>query len=1288
MPGLDPGIPAGPRGGRPSPRHRGEGRVEPGHDGTWWVRLAGAVFFLLLILAVPAFANPYADERLAVWSWSFAGGDRVGLLGAVESDLVSATPHPLAADIWVRVQASLGRDPLALAAQAPPSLKAALGPAPLVHALWEAGQYDRLVAEVPPPAAAAAGNPWLFRTLAAAADALDRFDVALEYRLGAVAAAADSFDGLWLLQYHFAAVPAKAHRDRIAAIADADGPLARGQAGRLLALVLGAGSLDDADRLALARSWLDVHPRDARAWRFAGLQLVELERWEEAATAFAQADALYPFAADGVDHARALIRLGRMDEARRVVEQAAGRIAPPDETGRLKALLLMARALNDAGELGRARLVLEAALAQSPQHPELLFELGRLELAAGRPVNAIGPLQRAVAMAPGHREARQRLVEAWTQAGRPVRGWEAFKDLKKSGLVMDAAWASAGIAALQSIGDHQGAETLAEEFLRQAPQSHWIMRDLAVSKAALGAKGPAAQLLLRSFDLRPPYEWSMDRFLDFAAVNHSGAEVDAMLADVRQRLPWVPVIWQRSAQRLAEATAAQRLALADAAIAAAPVLAWSHADKAWLQVALDDVGGARRTLEAGFAAVPEGLAGQRALLHYHRAHLPGTAPNAALADLDAFRRLGGHLGADHRARRRILAAAGRPDEAAAEARAWAEVRPDDLDAVAALFAPEVLARLGPARVFAFLHDVVERNPHDLARRLLAVEMHNGPGGSPLLALGHARAFDRADPDDPQVARGRARRADTVAARGRLGRLDDLDLAKVRLSLERADGVRVAARWHPSSGRLVRYAEGPAWTEARWDEAGARLLSLADAAGNAIDLTWEGPRLVGLATTGAVRLSAQVDADGMPVAIDSALPQSAATAAYNQAIAILTAWTEGKLAAVPELPGHESALDRLLAGEAKGGTAARLATAAHLVGHLAERRSHAAAARDRLEPLRTLPEAAALIQRLERETRSGGDRRLARSWLGNPANWLLWPAAEVMAADGAHPLTVLARGNGDVVVGTETGLSVLRKGRWQRYVFAPAESRFLAEEVGDAIRAGPEVVRLAEDSTAALWLAVGDGVVRLPGPYDGVAHFWPLPGITALAAYGPGVLAASPAGLSRFGRGGPQALPESLHGLAGQSLTALATVVDSEPVVLAGGEFGLAAVKDGFARMVSGLRPQAVAWLPGRARLYALTEGRVVSLAWDGRGAPGPASTVAAGDLAAIGRPHGLAAVADDDGSPVLAVLGERGLAFVRDGEAETHLLDAPALALSARGHGAWTAVPHGVLAVERGTVVR
>ncbi|MBF0143613.1 MAG: hypothetical protein HQL59_09195, partial [Magnetococcales bacterium] len=185
------------------------------------------------------------------------------------------------------------------------------------------------------------------------------------------------------------------------------------------------------DLLTLLEAHLRQHPRDRVALRNKGWQLLDLERFGEAAEAFHAAHRAYPFMtreeAGVAVWLRALVRAGRsgeaLDIARRVAQDFNADVAAAD----LEAELLVVTALFEAGEKGEARRRLEPLLERHADHAPLRALAARLELASDRPGEAVTHAREAVLAQPQQAANRALLVEALGRDGKGDQAIEAFR---------------------------------------------------------------------------------------------------------------------------------------------------------------------------------------------------------------------------------------------------------------------------------------------------------------------------------------------------------------------------------------------------------------------------------------------------------------------------------------------------------------------------------------------------------------------------------------------------------------------------------------------------------------------------------------------------------------------------------------------------------------------------------------------------------------------------------------------------------------------------------------------
>ncbi len=111
--------------------------------------------------------------------------------------------------------------------------------------------------------------------------------------------------------------------------------------------------------------------------------------------------------------------------------------------------------------------------------------------------------------------------------------------------------------------------------------------------------------------------------------------------------------------------------------------------------------------------------------------------------------------------------------------------------------------------------------------------------------------------------------------------------------------------------------------------------------------------------------------------------------------------------------------------------------------------------------------------------------LASSRFGSPGYWHAHRDPRLRAGK-----SVLVRANGEILVGTSTGLMVFREGYWTRFVYDVVAHRFSrSDAVGDD-SPNSDILALAEiKKTGTLWIGTARGLVRLEGDYEGPARRW-------------------------------------------------------------------------------------------------------------------------------------------------------------------------------------------------------
>ncbi len=150
-------------------------------------------------------------------------------------------------------------------------------------------------------------------------------------------------------------------------------------------------------------------------------------------------------------------------------------------------------------------------------------------------------------------------------------------------------------------------------------------------------------------------------------------------------------------------------------------------------------------------------------------------------------------------------------------------------------------------------------------------------------------------------------------------------------------------------------------------------------------------------------------------------------------------------------------------------------------------------------------------------------RLQRSDFSNTAYWKRYGNQELFGEvlAGAEKHQVLLRDNGDVVVATSKGLSVLHEGYWHWYG-VDARTQRLSETVSpQALDERSHILSLAETSDGVLWLGTVRGLMAMAGDYQGDLKRWsvaqglPSPRIASLAQRDEQVWVGTAKGLVRL-----------------------------------------------------------------------------------------------------------------------------------------------------------------------------
>jgi tetratricopeptide (TPR) repeat protein len=191
---------------------------------------------------------------------------------------------------------------------------------------------------------------------------------------------------------------------------------------------LASAAYDVGDRptaVAALETVARLEPKDARVWRTLGMIFKENVEHEHAREAFERSLALDRFQpAVRFALAETLLKLGEAAAAERELAACKGSVAEASRAD------LLAECFRMRGELDKLRAVVDAGLADAPDHPGLLAQKAQLDLADGQPSRALERLDRAVAADPYRAAAIYQRGVVLRQLGRTA---ESERDIARAG---------------------------------------------------------------------------------------------------------------------------------------------------------------------------------------------------------------------------------------------------------------------------------------------------------------------------------------------------------------------------------------------------------------------------------------------------------------------------------------------------------------------------------------------------------------------------------------------------------------------------------------------------------------------------------------------------------------------------------------------------------------------------------------------------------------------------------------------------------------------------------------
>lgn len=504
---------------------------------------------LLAVLAASAQAqgasgaatqDPWQDARLIRWSGKMNAGEFDQVLHEVEMDLISASPHPFDADIWCRLHLREHDLEKAAAAIDNPALKKALGTAPQIYALDDAGKRGELRRLRQQLSGDDVHGALAYRLLIDNAIDTTDFDQGLDLALQALKTQEPSFQVVWLTE-NLAEDDLRVQH-RLETLIATDPKFSQAPAGKALAGMLDAlktedattscrGRTADADRkyVKVANDWLAAYPGDAAAFQFRADHEGDLNGDTSALAAdIAASLASYPLLNlwTGFDEALRADLLdpnGRHDDAGRalalrwsVFKSDITAKQQVEATVKLSSVMRGLSGCHVSPRTTTARAWVENTLNSVPAEYQapLDEELAELDMAnAEKSAHAQAVIEARAALAI-RKDLRHTtlLIRALEKNGNDAESTEALQ-LYRSALSEfpdhSEAFFEAGNTALESIGSCQERAANWRTALGEFPNATWALNPLGLAQAQCGQAQDALKTMAAMFEITDPWKGSL-----------------------------------------------------------------------------------------------------------------------------------------------------------------------------------------------------------------------------------------------------------------------------------------------------------------------------------------------------------------------------------------------------------------------------------------------------------------------------------------------------------------------------------------------------------------------------------------------------------------------------------------------------------------------------------------------------------------------------------------------------------------------------------------------------------
>jgi YD repeat-containing protein len=686
----------------------------------------------------PTVRSPYSDPRIVQWSSDILKGNRTVVLNSVKADLLSGKAHPNSALIWSFLQYRKG-NPGAIEVN---DMAVSLGPLADVYYLYREGRYVEATTKYPPSTAAQINNTDTLVYLGWAAILARRYTEAVNYIAAGVKL--NKNESRFAQQARDVLSGSIPGRLRLLQIFGHDPELTDSPVGRFIAKLTAHSSFTPFDLLEAIDGIIKESGADPFSLALRASAQADLERFADASESYSESINMFPFSGERLREAAVQqLRIGNGDKARELIGEIVHMLWGQSDSVDARFAETYARVLLDVGDKGRAREVLENALASAPHDPGLLEDFARLELNSSRPNEAIRYAREAMAAEPSDISYQTLFLKSLKGSGRlsEAEGVLASIEVSKAEKSLDYYETANELFRLEkkveeSIG-------ICRRAISDFPEDEKPLMALAVSLSDSGDLDKSRVAFEKAFEVGLPSTTELNTYYKFFLNRSSKEDFSTEMSKLRQKSPSVEMFWTYASNDLGTFEVEKKVSVWNEAIRLNPKDLWPRERLMSVYLDSEEWNKAEEVRQDLNIVARDGSIGDKINALFQpisvgefRMRSTGLSREeqmTLLRDLEKYRESGGYPGAYHRFRAEVLEAAGSHAEAGQEIMEALKFRPDDGDMVWELLT-KYSGELGQGRTMKLASEYVARDPYDGERLNQVIHFNVMWGGSSINAL--------------------------------------------------------------------------------------------------------------------------------------------------------------------------------------------------------------------------------------------------------------------------------------------------------------------------------------------------------------------------------------------------------------------------------------------------------------------------------------------------------------------------------------------------------------------------